>query len=279
MSTEPKKKLLRLVKKEEPVNDESGDVAAANKEVTVINSIGSFDIGMKNLAVCILDRIEESPGFRIREWKLISLVSQTGRSFLKCGHKIKPRGAPRARKCGKRASWWNSETRAGYCGTHRSQGTNLIRYTTTKNISDWELNQRLIEELNQLPELWRECHSVVVEAQKTSRMKKIIYMIMSYLSHQRMIHQESARLENVQVISASHKLAIPKNKLEITLPTETSDGQSKSTYDGRKLLANEHCNLLLQKDRQNLEYFKSQTKKDDLADSFLQGLCFLLKNY
>lgn len=244
-------------------------------------SIGSFDIGVKNLAVCVIDRIEKSPGFRIRQWKLISLVSQSGKKVLKCNHLIKKRGKAHAKdkgkKCGTRASWWDG-TGIGYCGTHYRGHSDeeLERYTTTKNISDMELNRTLIEVLNKMPELWRDCQTVVMEAQKTSRMKKIIYMIMSYLTHQTMINQSA--LKKIQVISASHKLAIPIDKLEIELPNETKNGKDKKTYEGRKALANEHCILLLKNDYKNLNYFQKQKKKDDLADSFLQGLCFLLKN-
>jgi len=267
------KKTVLNLKRKEDLSDEPA-----------LASVGSFDIGMKNLAVCVIDRIEKSPGYRIRQWKLISLVSQAGRKVLKCTHLIKKRGKAHAgekgKKCGARACWWNSESGVGYCGTHHRghASENLSRYTTTKNIGDMELNRVLIGVLNEMPELWRDCQTVVMESQKTSRMKKIIYMIMSYLTHQTMIDNDRSVLQKIQVISASHKLAIPVNKLEIELPTKTKNGKDKKTYEGRKMLANEHCVLLLKNDHKNLTFFQKQKKKDDLADSFLQGLCFLLKN-
>ena len=70
------KKPILILKKKEEITNQDNEPA--------LSSIGSFDIGMKNLAVCVIDRIAKSPGYRIRRWQLISLVSQSGRKILKC---------------------------------------------------------------------------------------------------------------------------------------------------------------------------------------------------
>ncbi|MEX0598653.1 MAG: hypothetical protein WD512_19375, partial [Candidatus Paceibacterota bacterium] len=73
----------------------------------------------------------------------------------------------------------------------------------------------------------------------------------------------------------------PVNKLGmgvITLPNCTPKGLTRDSYDGRKELAVMHCEILLKSDPTHLNYLKKQKKQDDLADSFLQGLCHLLKH-
>lgn len=296
-----KKKLLNLVKK----NTDNIDTDISNTNIININNtidyintnnvidinnsidvtekpstytIGSFDIGVRNLAVCILDKTDENPGYRIREWKLISLVSQVGKKVLTCSSLIKKRKNDIPYCCGKKASFWNPiDKKIAYCRTHvpKDEIDTLQRYTTTKNITDMELNESIINELDEISSLWLECDEIVMESQKRSNMRRIVYMIFSYLTYKK-IHQENTKLKNIKIISASHKLAIPQNKLSITLPTISQDGQTKKDYDGRKVLAKEHCVILLKNDHKHLTYYKSQSKKDDLADCFLQGLWYIL---
>jgi len=270
------KKSLNLVKK--PIS--TIDLPISTIDLPIISeskyTIGSFDIGVRNLAICILDKIDEEPGFRIREWKLISLVSQVGKKVLTCSALIKKKNdTPYC--CGKKAAYWNpTDKKIAYCRTHiPDDQSQLKRYTTTGNITDMELNESIINALDEMSALWLECDEIVMESQKRSDMKRVVYMILSYLTHKK-LHQEGSKLKNLKIISACHKLAIPKEKLTIELPTTTQDGQTKKSYDGRKVLAKEHCILLLYHDKINLNYYNSQTKKDDLADCFLQGLWYLL---
>lgn len=239
--------------------------------------VGSFDIGMKNLGVCVLEPDAEQ-AFRILAWDLISLVSQQGKKSLVCDQKLIRKGV----KCGKKASQWSPETRKGYCRTHsgkvvKETGVGLERYTTTKNITDLELNQQIIRRLEQMPILWTECQEVVIESQKRADMKKVLYMIFGFLT-QKMVQlgEENCSLRNIKVISAGHKLAMPVERLGVVLPEVTSRGLDGGTYKGRKLLGKEHCEILLERDQERLEFFRSHKKQDDLADAFLQGLWYML---
>lgn len=266
MEEAPKRKSLSLVRKapSEP-----------------LYTIGSFDIGIKNLSFCIIDKIEEYPGFRIRKWSLISLVSQKGKKRLKCQTVLKPRkkNDTQKKKCNKNASFWNNDDDKpiGYCRTHMPKSETMTRYTTTKNITDFELNRMIIESIEQNPELWMECDEVVFEMQKRKNMNRVVYMIFSILSYKSATVPE-AKLRNVKVISACHKLSIPDSILpdDIILPETTKSGKNKKTYEGRKILAKEHCEILIKHDEKHSSYFHEQKKKDDLADSFLQGLAYTL---
>ena len=53
------------------------------KEDDNLEMIGSFDIAIKNLAICILKKLPNGT-FQIHRWKLLSLVSQQhGKKVLK----------------------------------------------------------------------------------------------------------------------------------------------------------------------------------------------------
>jgi hypothetical protein len=232
-----------------------------------IKTIGSFDIGIKNLSLCILDRTTNSPFFRIHKWELISLVN--AHKKLKCC-KIIRNGKS---KCMKNANVIDSVTNRGYCKIHKpDDNINLKRYLTTKNITDLELNEKIIEVLNKYPELWTRCDEIVLESQMRSGMKQIVWMIFSYLTSKKL--DTVGTLKNIKIISAKHKLAIPKELLPIALPVG-----DKSTYDGRKDLAMIHCPILLKHcEPYYLQFFNEHEKKDDLADAFLQGLWCILKD-
>jgi len=248
--------------------------------------LGSFDIGSKNLAVCIIDKLSPGvePGFRIHNWKLINLLSQEGRKKLKCKKIIKNKKKG-DRVCGKNATYWVAQTPEGYCTQHakmvskESDAGELVRYTTTGNISDLELNLMIIQELDKLPALWTRCTEVMIESQMRNGMKKIGHMIFCFLADK--IHRgENVRLKNIRHVSAGHKLAISKcaDKLPNVIRDELMNVyvdpatiKGKKFYPKRKALSNQYCQILC-KNTYFENFYQAAKKKDDLADSFLQGL-------
>ena len=280
--------------------------------------LGSFDIGSRNLGMCIIDKNTNvnanlGLGFCIREWQLINLVSQVGRKKLVCGHIIKGKKGKADKKCGKNATYWIEANNQGFCTTHSKMKSKslleentvrntmgneektvgeeektvgdekLVRYTTTRNITDLELNRMIIEELEKYPDLWRRCTEVMIESQIRAEMKKIAYMIFCFLSY-KIVHDPLARLKDIKNINAGHKLAITKgvshlpdeiqNEL-MNIYVDPSDLKGKNNYKKRKDLSDQYCKILCKNSRFD-NFYSSSKKKDDLADSFLQGLWFLL---
>ena len=75
----------------------------------------------------------------------------------------------------------------------------------------------------------------------------------------------SVNVKNVEFISASNKL-------------KGCDIKDKSNYSDRKKLGIAKCLETISSNSNyfdKLDYFNAHKKKDDLADSFLQGLWFL----
>ena len=80
------------------------------------------------------------------------------------------------------------------------------------------------------------------------------------------------------MISQYFIMQIPDIELEwvssINKLKEFNSG-SKLSYKERKAMSIQICIKYLQEDANQLEYFKQNKKKDDLADSFLQGLWYI----
>ena len=133
--------------------------------------------------------------------------------------------------------------------------------------------------LNSIPELVN-VSDVLIENQpclKNPTMKTIQVMLYSHFIFNKqnglkLLGNES-NIKNVEYVSACNKLKIYDGpELECKL---------KSSYSKRKFYAIKHAEYFLNKynEFENLEYFKSNKKKDDLADSYLQGLFFIKREH
>ena len=101
---------------------------------------------------------------------------------------------------------------------------------------------------------WKGADKVVVENQLDRRMFAVQAMVHMFFVCE--------GIPVVKGVSASHKL----NNI-LTLEDSTKN------YRGRKKTGIVHCEQLMPEDKK--VFFRSHKKKDDLADSFLQGLWFL----
>lgn len=229
--------------------------------------IGSFDIGILNLGLCIIESKGDS--FEILEWKNINLLDQISKKML-CHHQ----------KCNKKIHYWIPEDKKGLCGVHHKSllkkkmiDNRYQRYTTTKNTSDFELNQNIINTLEKYPQLWEKCDQIIFESQMKSNMKKVCFMIFSFLSQKSKL--DTSSIKDMKLISAIHKLQLPKDLLDFELPEEET-----STRLERKALATKHCNLIISNcgEPKWKMFYQQQKQKHDLADAFLQSIWFLYRN-
>ena len=133
--------------------------------------------------------------------------------------------------------------------------------------------------LNTIPELIN-VSDVLIENQpclKNPTMKSIQVILYSYFIFNKqnglkLLGNES-NIKNVEYVSACNKLKIYDGpELESKL---------KSSYSRRKFYAIKHAEYFLNKynELEYLEYYKSNKKKDDLADSYLQGLFFIKREH
>lgn len=176
----------------------------------------SFDVGIKNLAYCILDESRI-----IYHWGIITLMENT----------------------------------------------------KTKCDTD-ELCHIVWENLDAHP-CMLEVDRVVIENQpalKNPRMKSIQMMLLCYF-----VSQSRRADVDIQKVDCF----LPRNKLKVYDGTRAQEIEAsmkcKTTYARTKRLSVEYTKDMIKEQSSWLALLSNSKKKDDLADSFMQGLCYLEK--
>jgi hypothetical protein len=213
----------------------------------------SWDVGIYNLSYCILE-INENKEIKILGWDIVNLVDND-------------------------------------------------KMKKNRNL----LFENIPRKLHELPQLL-DVDIVVIENQpslKNPQMKSIQMILYSYfLILGKVIgngNNSSSYIETIDFCSASNKLkvydgpkivlsekvskkkkSIEKIKEVINVEEMKEEKEEKKgsalKYADKKRLAIEHAKYFLEKQEpQYLEFFNTHKKKDDLADSFLQGIYYLKK--
>lgn len=120
---------------------------------------------------------------------------------------------------------------------------------------------------------------VIIENQISpiaTRMKTIQGMIVQYFI------MSNIQVDNIDFISAANKLknfGTNTNNSENNVDVEKSDKSEKTKYSDRKKMGISKCLEIITNDfrfNEHVDYFNKHKKKDDLSDSFLQGLWFII---
>ena len=222
----------------------------------------SFDIGIINLAYCILYYINDR--FRIVDWNIINMAS--GSPKLTCIEKIQS-GAKKGKICGKKAHYM--EGRKGYCAVHgRNRG--YERNMTVDNVTEFELKCKLFRTLDGDKKFLKP-KIILIETQPLKareKIKGVSHSIFDYYVLRGVIDQ-GCLYDELKFIDAKNKLTIYEGP--------PMSCHLKTQYARNKWYAKEYCKWFLS-EMQNptLErYFTGFSKKDDLADCFLQGAWYL----
>jgi len=186
--------------------------------------------------------------------------------------------------CTRKAGYSKSDNY--YCGTHAKQifktETKLLQLKSFKTKSSKTLNfddvkYDLIMELEKRVNLLG-ANYVVIENQpsfKNPRMKSIAISLYDYYLIRGIIDKErtNSNINQVKFMSPSNKLKIVSdgdNKQLVKAKSTTDTAAYKLT----KSLGIKYCLELINHLPESIAHFKSHKKKDDLADSFLQGAYF-----
>jgi len=212
-----------------------------------MSKILSFDVGIKNLAYCILNDKKE-----ILDWNVLNIIEDE----MNCC------------ECGKKATCYTEiDNKICYCKKHAVDNVKPIVSRKVKTISTREISESLFNTLDLYPQMLN-VNTVIVENQPclmNPMIKSVQMLIYSYFMIKGFLNKDSL-ISDVKHINARNKL---KNydgpKLGV---------YSKNKYTQRKKEAIEVCKYFL-KDNNYLNFFESHKKKDDLADCYLQGLWFI----
>ena len=267
-------------------------------------NILSIDVGMKNLAVCLFS-ITDNIEYKIKLWDVLNLCEE--QNFI-CGEKNK-----KCLPCNKNAKFFKNDK--FYCKIHAKNKNfkipppelNPIKFKKIKIKNLKELAQKYQIEfekkikkddlLLKITNYVDEHYFDYISIKKTKDMNLVQYgrnlkkkfneifkdipidgvivenqigplaMRMKTLQGMIMQHFIEKNIPLVEEVSASNKL-------------KEFIGNKKTTYSERKKLSINFTREIISKDNLLspwLEIFNKHKKKDDLADSFLQGRWYLKK--
>ena len=248
----------------------------------------SFDVGLRNLAYCVLEGTSRTD-VTIVDWNIIDVLGeQAGVGAARCykctaaaryehasqGTFACSKHTPKKGKAPTKTALTKKPTEelrkdleaSGLQSTattkadlvkllynHAKQNTwkKCVASSTTGSVMD--MAPALMASLDARLSSWRGADAVCIENQPERRMYAVQAMLQMYFT-----------LRGIKScgISATHKLS---NIVTID--------DSVTSYKGRKKTGITHAYALVP--AENQEHFKKHPKKDDLADSFLQGLWFL----
>ena len=266
----------------------------------------SIDVGIKNLAFCLFDKSPTAEQFKVTKWDIIDISEQE--NTVLCGfvekNEIcnKPAKFKKDDKCyclkhskKQQIQIPTSEQKSSFINKQKIQKlyeiaeSHNIKYEPKtkkadliKLINDYinsnyfqtieskmaaevdlfNIGLNIKTKFNKLFENEGKIDYVIIENQigpLAIRMKTIQGMIVQYFI------MSNLNVEHIEFISASNKL-------------KDCDVKDKGKYSDRKKLGIAKCLELITTDfrfSEHVNYFNKHKKKDDLSDSFLQGIWFI----
>lgn len=273
----------------------------------------SIDVGIKNLALCILETTDKSK-FIIRYWEVIDLWNEE-KHF--CEFNIKEKKD--YRQCNKEAKYHKNNH--FYCKTHASKSefklptSELKKYKRlklddlNKLITEYEIPfsgasnknnltkhiEKYIEKQVFNPVSYMKCNEYnlidigIAIKKNLDKLETLVFFNIDYILIENQISPIANRMKCIQGMLAQYfimkdmsniRFVSAANKLKLFI------GNKKTTYCERKKTGVEITQKLLSQNNDNninkdkiTELFNKHKKKDDLADSFLQGIWYLNEYY
>ena len=232
------------------------------------NNASTFEPGRLDKCYCSI----HSNCSKLNTNKLVPI-----RARLLCDKRLTS-GKRKGQKCQKKASWYHENpnlARDGYCTVHAKKMTGLTRYYTVDNISDFDLKIKLFTELDKHQEDFLDVDTVLIEFQPPFAREKM-KMVSSALHDYFILRSQvgvgisiDSRIKIIKSVDAVNKLTV-------------YDGPAiscnlKKQYDRNKWYGKQYCRWILNKSgfQDKIMFFDNFKKKDDLADSFLQGIWYI----
>lgn len=215
----------------------------------------SFDVGIKNLAYCLCHI--DNNNLRLMNWNSIDLSHKYKCSFCKDPAEYKSKGV-------------------FICNKHKKEKNYKMIRKNTKEITNIHCEKIKTKSASKIDliELGR---NMKISFDKLFKDKHIDIVII-----ENQISRIAMRMKSLQGMIAQYfididcpeiKFVSSKNKLKLFIDKQ------KTTYKERKIFAIQHTTILLNKySLPQAIFFKQHNKKDDLADSFLQLLYYIINS-
>jgi hypothetical protein len=221
----------------------------------------SFDVGIKNLAYCLLDSEDKS----ILDWGILNISVEPT-----CEHMIK------GKCCDKTAKKMIKDTEFKLCTAHTK--IKLYKDKKLKNVPKLDnpmllLGKQIVKTLDEKSNFLK-VDTVIIENQpalKNPTMKSVQMILYSYFLVNGITSNEV--MEDIQMINARNKLkAYSGPKIECDIIDK---------YKRNKFLAIKYCDYMIREndkiDDIYRKLYEDSKKKDDLSDAYLQGIYFIQK--
>lgn len=237
----------------------------------------SFDVGIKNLAYCIIEVSDkDNKEHKILDWDIINCAETLLQGGLKCCV------CKKGKLCGKPAVnrvKTDGDKELGFCklktcqkelnGTYTGKQVKKYKQKTTKDLSLEDIGMEMYNQLHEKANLIK-VDEIVIENQpvlKNPTMKSVQMLLYSFFLLMKKISNDSSDY-NINLFNARKKLAIydgPKVDLS----------HIKNAYNKRKKQSVIYTKYFIEKYNSSWsDLFNENSKKDDLADCYLQGLTF-----
>tara|TARA_B110000046_G_scaffold110193_1_gene117428 strand:+ start:896 stop:1711 length:816 start_codon:yes stop_codon:yes gene_type:complete len=269
-------------------------------------SILSIDVGMKNLAICVIDN--KNDNHKILAWEVVDLCSTQGNTL--CTYQLKSNAL-----CNKSSKY--TDNNKYYCKLHAKKCDTPIppsnvtpkkikkmKLCDLKNLDlfknhNFKLKSKKVDIVNNLISDLSNNYLHIIEKVDSRTINCITYgirlkkyfdkLLNTYTIETVIIENQigplALRMKMLQGMIMQHfiennilniKEISPSNKLKNYIPAN-----KKTTYNDRKKLGIQITKDLLTTNKNIRDwepYFNNHSKKDDLADSYLQVLWFIQQN-
>lgn len=273
----------------------------------------AFDIGIKNLAYCLISNSEDNKA-KIIDWGIIDLTDSiksnydktccflnckqtakfcnlTNKSLKYCGIHCKKIDKDKLidlkkipcykENCKQIAKFYDPLTKLYACTRHSKdfsgEKVEIFQKKAT-NIPLLTLSRLLFKKMEEYP-LFLEATDIIIENQpvlKNPTMKSIQMILYSFFISKETV---SKKFNNISLLSASNKLKVYKGEIDDSIK------KIKNKYNMNKKMAIEHCRLMLEEEcslnnieSKWLDFFNNyKDKRDDLSDAYLMCRYYINK--
>ena len=266
----------------------------------------SIDVGIKNLAFCLFQKEEKDNDFTVTKWDIINLSEPV---TMTCGSLVKGEAV-----CGKLAKFMKAST-CYCLKHAKKQTTYLLPVAELKlafikkqkiaKLHEIAEKYKLTTVLNKKAEIVELITNFVnnncLEEIKGVNASKVDLLeigtniktkfnslfndegYIDYIVIENQISPIANRMKTIQGMIAQYFIMAPNGVGSIQFVSASNklkdcEAAAKKTYADRKKLGISRCLEIITSNKNyenKIEYFKLHKKKDDLADSFLQGLWFI----
>ena len=229
--------------------------------------IASFDIGVRNLAMCLVDCGEK---VEIVEWRVFDITTEQQEEPKKCERQMKS-----GKDCVRISC--KVEDNLAVCRIHCKVKPIKKKLKKVKAFSTQDLVVKLIQTMNKYieenPTFLEDTSEIIIELQPkiNPKMKLLSHALYTYFISKGVI---SGKVKTVKFIAAKNKLKVAQNLYK----GEQLTCKLKGAYAQRKYFAKEYTKWIIANNdypliwKETLENHKA--KQDDLCDCFLQALWY-----